>query len=356
MTFHIVMDKDTDLDAIAIAAAVGDRPGHATGQLCGRLNAQIHAPAPSAAGRRDDYMRARLIGSPAAWELARQIAAATGPGDTIFCTSENNGFPIAMAAGGRRESPRIAMMVHNINRPRARAAWHLFGLKQKLDLIMSPSRPQIASLTRAGYDPSKCRFVFDQTDINFFSPGPAMPKPRPLVVSVGLEQRDYRTLALATAAMDLDVRISGYSNDAAVLANTFPQTMPLNFHRRFYEWRDLAQLYRDADVVVVALRPNRYAAGVQALLEAMASGRPVIVTSSEGLTGYLDDGDALTVVPQQDAVSMGVAIQALIRDPVAAEVRARRAREIAVSRYATMAYLLTIEQALRELAGRARPH
>ena len=47
--------------------------------------------------------------------------------------------------------------------------------------------------------------------------------------------------------------------------------MPENMSRKFYEWPDLVQLYRDADVIAVCLVDNKYAAGVQGLLEAMAA-------------------------------------------------------------------------------------
>ncbi len=267
MTFHIVMDKHTDLDAISQEAARGDRPRHAMAMLRDQLDAVVHAPDPAATARLDDRVRSRLIGSPGTWALARRLAAQTGPGDVIFCGGEHSGFPVAAVAGGRKNGPRVAMMVHNVDRTRARVALRAFGLKRRADLIFSPSRPQIDFLGSAGIAANRRSFIYDQTDIRFFSPGAQGPKARPLVVSVGLEQRDYRTLAEATAGLDLDVRISGFSTDAALLAETFPETMPANFHQSFYEWRDLAQLYRDADVVVVAVRPNRYAAGVQALVE-----------------------------------------------------------------------------------------
>lgn len=349
MTFHLVMDKHTDLDGIAAAAAAGDRPGHAMAQLRDRLDAVVHAPERSVAARIDDRLRSKLVGSPETWALARKLRATTGQGDTIFCTGEHTGFAVAALAGGRPDGPRVAMMIHNIDRTRTRVAMRMFGLKRRVDLFMSPSRPQIEYLVSVGCPPSQCRFLFDQTDLAFFSPGPATIKARPLIVSVGLEQRDYITLAEATATLAVDVRISGFSNDAAALANTFPETMPANFHRQFYEWRDLAQLYRDADVVVVPVKPSRYAAGIQALLEAMASGRPVVVTASAGLAGYLDDEDAITVVPQRDATAMREAITTLLSYPDAAATRGRRAREIAGERYGAAAHVDVISSTLRAL-------
>lgn len=350
MTFHIVLDKKTDLDGIRTAAAAGERPGHAMGLLRDRLGAVVHAPEPDAKARPDDRLRARLIGSRGTWALARRLAAETGPGDVIFCGGEHSGFPVAAVAGGRRNGPRVAMMVHNVDRVRAKMALKVFDLKRRASLIMSPSKPQIDYLASAGVPAEQLRFILDQTDIGFFSPGSQGSKPRPLVVSVGLEQRDYRTLAAATETMDLDVRISGFSTDAAMLAETLPATMPANFHQAYYSWPDLARLYRDADVVVVAVRPNRYAAGVQALLEAMASGRPVIVTDSIGLSGYLDDTDAVTVVPQADPEAMRGAIAGLLADPLAAAQRGARAREIAQARYAAADHVGIIERALRALA------
>ena len=52
-----------------------------------------------------------------------------------------------------------------------------------------------------------------------------------MIVSVGLEQRDYRTLAAATADMDVDVKISGFSEDAEVLQRSFPDVLPANMSR-----------------------------------------------------------------------------------------------------------------------------
>ena len=349
MTFHIVLDKRTDLDAITAEAARGDRPGHAMARLRDAVDAVVHAPDPIATGRIDDRARSRLIGSPATWALARELAATTGPGDVIFCGGEHSGFPIAAVCGGRSNGPQVAMMVHNVDRTRARVALRAFGLARRTALFMSPSQPQIDFLGTAGVPAARRSFIYDQTDIAFFHPGAQQPKTRPLVVSVGLEQRDYRTLASATEGLDLDVRISGFSTDAALLAETFPETMPANFHQAFYAWRDLAQLYRDADVVVVAVRPNRYAAGVQALVEGMASGRPVIVTASEGLTGYLEDADAIAAVPQRDPAAMRAAIQAVLANPDAAAAQGRRARDIAERRYDSVAHVETIAKALRGL-------
>jgi glycosyltransferase involved in cell wall biosynthesis len=81
------------------------------------------------------------------------------------------------------------------------------------------------------------------------------------------------------------------------------------------------QLYRDADVVVVSCHENRYAAGVQTLMEAMACRRPVIATATRGLASYLHP--SVIAVPPGDAAAMRAAIRGLLADPAGAEARAR---------------------------------
>ena len=82
--------------------------------------------------------------------------------------------------------------------------------------------------------------LLEQTDTQFFTPRPVSgEKKRQTVVSVGLEKRDYRLLAAATADLNVDVKISGFSKDAKALSQAFPDTMPENMSRKFYSWPDL---------------------------------------------------------------------------------------------------------------------
>jgi hypothetical protein len=171
---------------------------------------------------------------------------------------------VAAVCGAWRDRPKIAVYFHNIERLRGGAALTLFGLADKIDLFMACASPQTNFLSGyLGIPESKILVLLEQTDTQFFTPGPVSPqKQRQTAVSVGLEKRYYRLLAAATADLDADVKISGFSKDAKALAQAFPDTMPENMSRKFYEWPDLVQLYRDADVVAVCLADNKYAAGV----------------------------------------------------------------------------------------------
>ncbi|WP_445301326.1 glycosyltransferase [Microcoleus sp. Pol11C2] len=99
--------------------------------------------------------------------------------------------------------------------------------------------------------------------------------------------------------------------------------MPENISRQFYEWLDLVQLYRDADVVAVCLVDNKYAAGVQGLVEAMACKRPVAITRTQGIIDYLAV-DIAKVVDVGDAAGLREAIVNLLKNPQEAESQAQR--------------------------------
>jgi glycosyltransferase involved in cell wall biosynthesis len=346
MSFHLLLPRPMHLPEVAASAARHEQPRHAMAELAASLAATVHEPDPDA-GTAFDRLRCLVAPPRALWSAARRVLRSAGPGDAVFCLSEAGGLQIA-ALGGRRR-PRLALFVHNVDRPRARFALKAWRMADKVDLFMACSMNQVEFLRRHLHlSDDRVRHVWEHIDNRFFTPGPASPgKRRPLVVSVGLEQRDYRTLAAATHDMDVDVRISGFSKDAASLARTFPDPMPANMSRRFYEWPELVQLYRDADVVVVSCHANRYAAGVQSLMEASACRRPLVATATEGLAAYVDD--SLLAIRPADVTGMREAIERSLAEPAAAEARASRAYRLANERYGLDRYVGEIAAAVRRL-------
>jgi len=269
----------------------------------------------------------------------------------IFCTGEDIGIPVAAVCGESSQRPKIVVYFHNIDRLRGRVALKLFGLADKIDLFMACASPQTNFLrSYLGIPESRILVLLEQTDIQFFTPGPVSgEKKRQTVVSVGLEKRDYRLLAAATADLDVDVKISGFSKDAKALSQAFPDTMPENMSRKFYEWPDLVQLYRDADVIAVCLVDNKYAAGVQGLVEAMACKRPTVITRTQGMVDYLAAPDIAKVVEVGDAAGLREAIVHLLSNPQEAESQAQRGYEMVVNQHSSERYVDVLAQKLRSL-------
>jgi glycosyltransferase involved in cell wall biosynthesis len=355
--YHIALSRPLDLDTIAQNASLGETPRHAMGLLRDRLGATIHTPnSPSATPLHT--VSSKLIGKPEHWQLATDLASQLTADDVIYCTGEDVGIPIAALCGriAPANRPKIVMFVHFINRPRAALAFKLFGIADRVDLFIAVTQAQLDFLqTRCGIPSSKILFTYEQTDNQFFTPGPAQPKPRPIIASVGLEQRDYRTLAAATADLDLDVRISGFSHDTRDLKKYFPDPMPTNMSRRFYEWPDLVQLYRDADIIVLSLLPNHFAAGVSCLLEAMACGRPVIVSQTVGLIDYWSIPGGVIPVETGNIPALRSQIQALLNNPTEANRLGDRCRQQIQRYHDADAFVSTIAQRLEQLGSETQP-
>jgi glycosyltransferase involved in cell wall biosynthesis len=351
MTYHIVLNRPTDLQAVTQKAREGLNPRHSMAELATALGARVHDGAGLAPGLADKILGKATRTSPLWWAIARKLRSETQPGDAIFCTGEDIGVPVASLCG--HNGVKVAMMAHYVDRLKGRLALGLFNVRRRAALVCAVSRPQVTFLQRfLGFSADKAPFVWDQTDTQFFSPGPQTPgKTRPVIMSVGLEQRDYGSLAAATADLDVDVQISGFSADTKVISRAFPAEMPANMSRRFYPWPDLLQLYRDADLVVVSLFPNNYAAGVQFLMEALACGRPVVATATTGLDGYLDAPEAIRLVPTGDPAKMREAIVDLLDQPQTRAQMSEAAAALARHRHRLEDYVGVLAQAMRGLAA-----
>ena len=348
--FYIALSNNINLAKIDIEARAGDRPRHAIGQLAAELSATVIQPE-IGSGTLLGTLLTRIAGTPETWALARRLRSRLKAGDVVFCPDESVGIPVAVLCGGKR-GVKIALLGHNMVRPRMKAALTMFSIGKKVDAFVAVSKQQTTFLRdRYGIKDEKLLTLSDQTDLKFFRPGEGAPKQRPVIVSVGLEKRDYRTLAAASVNLDADVCISGFSTDARVIAETFPDVMPTNMTRQFYSWTDLQTLYRTADIVVVSLYPNTYAAGIQGLLEAIACQTPVIVTRTSGLAEYLDRPDLITSVDMGNPTQMQAAIEAKLADPAQAKRQAVEAREFFLPKIDSEHYVAVIADKLRSLAN-----
>jgi spore maturation protein CgeB len=320
MTYHIAFGRVWNFETMAQDAASGQCPRHVISDLAQRLNAECHFP--TVKPTVSDRLRSQIVNTPEQWAMARTLAERLTPNDVVYCTGEDVGVPLATYCDPDY-LPRIVMFVHAGHTLRNRLALALGSVVDKIALFVTNCTSQVRFLQEVlGVESDRIYLLLEQTDTRFFSPGPAATKVRPMIASVGLELRDYRTLAAATADLDVDVRISGFSKDIKALAKSFPEQMPDNMDRRFYSWPDLTQLYRDADIVVVSLFAGEVTSGVTTLLEAMACQRPVIVSQTAGLSDYIDEPGTVTIVPVGDVQQLRSAIQSLLADPLQAEAQA----------------------------------
>jgi glycosyltransferase involved in cell wall biosynthesis len=349
VNYHLALGRPTDLESIARDAITGKCPRQVMWALSQRLGATVHQPGAEPVLPLD-RIRSKIAGRPEHWALARTLSEQLTSDDLIYCTGEDVGIPVAALCGAKPNRPKIAVTMHEIDRPRGRVALKLFRLAHRIDLFLPVAPPNFDFLRRYLRLPeTRIRRLPEQTDTTFFTPGPPSPdKRRPVIASAGLEKRDYRTLAEATQDLEVDVKISGFSADTRPNSRAFPKTMPANMSRRFYSWPELVQLYRDADVVAVSLTDSKCCAGITTLLEAMACRRPVVVTRTQGLADYLATPGTVTTVNPGDPAGLRQAIVNLLNNPQEAQAQAQRGYELVIKLHNSEQYVeaLTAQLAL----------
>jgi glycosyltransferase involved in cell wall biosynthesis len=340
MPYHIALSRPFDFAAINRANQAGDRPNHTMWELSQTLNATLHQPDDNSV-MQFDQLAARGVSQPQHWALARQLASQLNENDLVFCTGEDIGLPIALMRKFQKKQFKIVMSVMAPDRLRFRTVSRFLDVKSQVALFIADTHFKVDGLLHhLKLAPHQVYLNSVQTDVNFFKPGAAATKARPMIASAGLERRDYQTLAIATQDLDVDVKICAVSpNGSSKTKVAFPEVMPANMTSRHYDWDEFVQLYRDADVVVVSLLQNYYSAGLTTLVEALACRRPVVMTRTPGLGADLIDlGVAVGVAPG-DAVGMKAAIEDLLEHPEKAEAMAQRGYKLVHERYTSEQYV-----------------
>ncbi|WP_293780266.1 glycosyltransferase family 4 protein [uncultured Aeromicrobium sp.] len=173
------------------------------------------------------------------------------------------------------------------------------------------SEPQVGMLQkRLGSHGPRVSYLRFGIDANFFSPRPYPDEP--LVVSVGGDRdRDATTLFRALSI------VHRARPDAKIIAQTSSRLTPPDGVEVLPKLShvELRELYARASVVTIATRPNVHASGMTVSLESMATGRPVIITSSPGLEDYVANEKTGHLVGTGDHRAMADRIVALLNDP-----------------------------------------
>ncbi|MEU9704596.1 glycosyltransferase [Streptomyces sp. NPDC047981] len=112
---------------------------------------------------------------------------------------------------------------------------------------------------------------------------------------------------------------------------------------------DTAPWYRAADLVVL---PSRWEGMALAPLEAMAAGRPVVVSDVDGARESLPPGhEPLCLVPPEDPDALAAAVGRLLGGPERRRAMGREAHEHVLSRFDVRRTGAAVADVYRELAG-----
>jgi hypothetical protein len=342
--FHIVLSRSFDLEAMEQGAGADNNPRHAMRTLARDLDATVYDPSREKPTWLDRAL-GKLVATPEHWAMARRVVQALGDDDVVFALgAEGMSFPLVSML--RRERPAFGLSLMSPDNKRMRLLLRIPRVARCVDLVVVSNEHKRGLVRELTTVPVERVFVLpEQTDTRFFRPGPASAKPRPLIFSPGLEQRDYRTLAEAVRGLDVDVLVCAMSPNAVQRSASFPDELPPNMQVKPLPWREFRQAYRDADLVVVPLRENLYSAGSTVVMEAMACRKPVLITAVPGIAADFAERDLLLTTPAGDVQAMRTRLKRMLTDPALREGYAQRG-------YAAVMREHTLEFVMLQLAKR----
>ncbi len=231
---------------------------------------------------------------------------------SVLSTSEKVAIPLAALLRFGRNRPKVAHIViaHKLSSGLKRPFLRLWALHRSFSQLICVSAAQAQYAEDELDIPAEnTHFIHDKVDHRFFHPLPG--RESDYVLVVGREQRDYETFLSALAGTRLRVVIaasSPWSSTPLRITNSEDSETTILGP---VSYTALRELYAGACLVVVPLKDVDYAAGVNAVLEAMAMGKAVVVSDTAGLKGYVRQGITGRLVPPTDVPALREAVLAL---------------------------------------------
>lgn len=272
-------------------------------------------------------------------------APALDDADTVLAYDERTGVPALLRAGApvaagigwlttRAAAGRLHGGLAARALPRAAAVW----------AQCSAVLPVIESEWKIARD--RLHFIPLGIDTDFYVEQPAADAGT-TVMSAGEDRfRDHTTLVAAVEEVRRTV-----PRATLELASSLPVHAPeglVTVHTERLNGR-IRDLYRRSAVVAIALHPTVTGSGLTVVLEAMASGRPLVVTDNPGVSDYVQHGETGLLVPPGDAEAMAVAIRTLLLDEDMRTAMGRRAAAVARESFTTKVMARHLAEMLRAM-------
>ena len=249
-----------------------------------------------------------------AWNLRElTLPFELGRSDVVF-TPLANIFPLAARARGlpvvvvnyglnliwrRASKRRRALLGRSL---RAAACVVSLGESQRVELMEAVGIPEDRTTT-----------LLVPIDERFFEPQPETACDGG-ILTVGKDlARDFATFAEAIRGIETPAQLIVLPRNVAGIE------LPPNAEVRRLSSVDLRAAYARAGCVVLPQRRDGYAygsegGGLTALLEAMAMGKPLVVSERAILRDYIDDGVEALVVPPEDPAALREAVERVLGD------------------------------------------
>ncbi|WP_083853116.1 MULTISPECIES: glycosyltransferase family 4 protein [unclassified Rhodococcus (in: high G+C Gram-positive bacteria)] len=195
---------------------------------------------------------------------------------------------------------------------------------RQMDGVWCLSRAQLPVvadwLGRGG--PAVCYLPFG-IDETFYTYVPYPTGRSPIIVSFGIDRdRDPETLF---ESLDLVIK---HRPDVRALVQTDSElTAPTGVKKiGRVSHRDVHRMYGESALAMVATRQNLHASGLTVTLEAMSTGRPVVISGTPGLEDYVENGVSGYLVEPECPEGMARAALSVLGNPEVAIEMGRAGR------------------------------
>lgn len=276
----------------------------------------------------------------------------------ILSTVDTVGLPLTLLKRAGLVRPSLVYIaiglperLARIERPRVRRLYA--SALGKASAIVAFSRREVEVLDcwlrEHGVSRPAVEFVPFGVDTAYFEPQPDV-APDVDVISIGADpHRDFGLLLrVAEQLSDRSFRLVVSAEHARALGRT-PPNVSVEVDVPFALLRDRLVSGR---LVVLPVKENSYSGATTVLLQALATGRPVVVSRTEAIAeGYgLADGVNCRLVPPGEVGALEEAVRSLLDDGDAAarlgaEARATAERSLSWERYADALYGVVLRAA-----------
>ncbi|MBA3374448.1 MAG: glycosyltransferase family 4 protein [Actinobacteria bacterium] len=281
--------------------------------------------------------------------------------DVVFSTVDTVGIPLMLLARAGRLRPPLVYVAIGLperlaqlrtERMRRLYAAALGSCASVIAYSEYEARELESWLERYGFAQG-VEFVPFGVDADSFRP--TREPPTVDVVSVGADpHRDFALLLRVAERMPaVSFRIVTSTEHGRRLA-TVPENVVIETDLPFDAMR---QRLSEARVVALPVRENSYSGATTVLLQALALGKPVVVTRTQAIaTGYgLVDGENCRLVAPGDDAGLERALAAVLRDDFHARALGSSARTTVERELTWGRYVDRIEELLRDAVSAPRP-
>jgi glycosyltransferase involved in cell wall biosynthesis len=178
------------------------------------------------------------------------------------------------------------------------------------------------------------------------------PRPKSYIFSGGMIARDYRTLFQATSGLHQRMLIVAGRDPVAGKTGLEQTTVP-NDAEIYFEvpYLRFLELMASAKMIAIILKDVPYAAGQSVLLEAMAMGKPIVVTRTSGTVDYVEDEKTALLVEPGNSSDLREKIRQILNDSELRNSLAKNARAKWKKRFTPEVMCAKIAEIIRQVRG-----